>query len=584
MLTILKYIRNYWQMSLLVILLLMAQAFADLKLPEYTAQIVDEGILLGNTDGFVLMAGIKMLALSLFIMADMIAVGFLSARVSASIGRDLRGSVFKKVISFSNAEMDRFSTASLITRSTNDIQQVQMVSMMLLRMVCFAPIMGVGGFLKVMQTAPSMSWIIGIAVLGIGCLVFSLMWVVMPRFKKMQMLVDRVNLVAREILTGLSVIRAFSQEEHEEKRFEGANSDLMRNSLFTGRVMNILSPCMTLMMNGVTVLIVWVGAGRIDQGMLLVGDMMAFITYTMQVVMSFLMLTMMSIMLPRAMVAAKRIDEVLQTKASILDPQNPVELEEKHGLVEFDHVYFRYPGAQEDALEDISFTARPGETTAIIGSTGCGKTTLVRLLPRLYDVTGGQIRLDGVDIRDLSQHDLREMLGYVPQKGMLFSGTIAENLKFGCPDASEELVRKAATIAQAQQFIDEKEDGYESKIAQGGTNVSGGQKQRLSIARAITKEPLVYIFDDSFSALDYKTDVVLRKALREEVTDATVIIVAQRISTILHAEQIIVLDEGRIVGRGTHEELMRTCDTYQQIAKSQLSAAELGLEGGVGRE
>jgi ATP-binding cassette subfamily B multidrug efflux pump len=533
---------------------------------------------------YLLKTGAKMLGMALLIMAAMIVVGYIASWVSAAVSRDLRGTIFKQVVSFSNAEMDRFSTASLITRSTNDVQQVQMVIVVLLRMVFYAPILGIGGFMKVMRTTPSMAWIIGIAVAAIICMVAVLMAVAMPKFNIMQTLVDRVNLVAREILTGLPVIRAFSREKFEEKRFEQANRDLTKNSLFTSRVMTVMMPAMTLLMNGVTVLIVWVGSKGIDMGNLQVGDMMAFITYTMQIVMSFLMLTMASIMLPRAMVAAKRIDEILTTKSTILDPEKPERIEQKKGLVEFDHVNFRYPGADEDALEDITFTAKPGETTAIIGSTGCGKSTLVRLLPRFYDVTGGQIRLDGVDIRNITQHELREELGYVPQKGVLFSGTIADNLRYGRQEATDQEIAKAAEIAQAAEFIESKQDRYDSLISQGGTNVSGGQKQRLSIARAVAKRPNVYIFDDSFSALDYKTDVTLRKALKEEVADSTVIIVAQRISTILHAEQILVLDEGRIVGRGMHDELMKSCETYQQIAKSQLSSAELGLDAAAAGE
>lgn len=542
---------------------------------EYEAMGVD---LDGWQMRYLLRTGGKMLGMALLIMAAMIAVGYLASWVSAAVGRDLRGSVFGKVVSFSNAEIDRFSTASLITRSTNDIQQEQMVVVMLLRLVFYAPILGIGGFIKVMRTTPSMAWIIGIAVLGIVCMVAVLMAVAMPKFNRMQTLVDRVNLVAREMLTGLPVIRAFSREKFEEKRFEKANRDLTKNSLFTSRVMTVMMPAMTLLMNGVTVLIVWVGAKGIDLGNLQVGDMMAFITYTMQIVMSFLMLTMMSIMLPRAMVAAKRIDEILSVETTILDPARPKERKEKRGLLEFDHVSFCYPEACEDALEDITFTAKPGETTAIIGSTGCGKSTLIRLIPRFYDVTGGQIRLDGVDIRDIPQKELREELGYVPQKGVLFTGTIADNLRYGRQNASEEELAKAAAIAQATEFIESRQEGYDSLISQGGTNVSGGQKQRLSIARAIARRPKVYLFDDSFSALDYKTDAALRRALKEEVSDSTVILVAQRISTILHAEQILVLEEGRIVGKGTHEELMKSCETYQQIAKSQLSSAELGLE------
>lgn len=526
--------------------------------------------------------GVKMLGLALLGMVVSVLVGLLAARAAARTGRDLRNRVFHKVIGFSNGEMDKFSTASLITRSTNDIQQIQMVTVMLLRMVAYAPIIGIGGIIKVLQTNTSMTWIIAVAVGTIFCLVMVLMAVAMPKFKMMQKLVDRLNLVAREILTGIPVIRAFSREKHEEERFDAANKDLMKTQLFTNRAMSFMMPAMMLIMNGITVLIVWVGAHGIDLGNLQVGDMMAFITYTMQIVMAFLMITMISIMLPRAAVSAERIDEILKTDPEIRDKQNAraVPLKGK-GEIRFNHVSFRYPNADEDVLEDIDFTAKPGETTAIIGSTGSGKSTLVQLIPRLYDVSKGSITMDGVDIRDLSQHDLREEIGYVPQKGVLFSGTIASNLRFGAEDATDQQIAEAARIAQAADFIEEKPEKYDSPIAQGGTNVSGGQKQRLSIARAIAKNPKVYVFDDSFSALDYKTDITLRKALKSAVAESTVIIVAQRISTIIHAEKILVLDEGRIVGMGTHEELLRDNEVYRQIAMSQLSAKELEGKTGV---
>lgn len=526
--------------------------------------------------------GVKMLALALLGMVVSVLVGLLAARAAARTGRDLRNRVFHKVIGFSNGEMDKFSTASLITRSTNDIQQIQMVTVMLLRMVAYAPIIGIGGIIKVLQTNTSMTWIIAVAVGTIFCLVMVLMAVAMPKFKMMQKLVDRLNLVAREILTGIPVIRAFSREKHEEERFDAANKDLMKTQLFTNRAMSFMMPAMMLIMNGITVLIVWVGAHGIDLGNLQVGDMMAFITYTMQIVMAFLMITMISIMLPRAAVSAERIDEILKTDPEIRDKQNAraVPLKGK-GEIRFNHVSFRYPNADEDVLEDIDFTAKPGETTAIIGSTGSGKSTLVQLIPRLYDVTKGSITMDGVDIRDLTQHDLREEIGYVPQKGVLFSGTIASNLRFGAEDAADQQIAEAARIAQAADFIEEKPEKYDSPIAQGGTNVSGGQKQRLSIARAIAKNPKVYVFDDSFSALDYKTDIALRKALKSAVAESTVIIVAQRISTIIHAEKILVLDEGRIVGMGTHEELLKDNEVYRQIAMSQLSAKELEGKTGV---
>ena len=526
---------------------------------------------------YLLSAGLKMVGMALLMGLVTVLVGFFASRIGAGIGMNLRDGVFKRVVGFSNAEMDRFSTASLITRSTNDIQQIQMVSVMLLRMVAYAPILGIGGVLKVMQTGAGMGWIIVLAILVILGYVMVLMSVTMPKFKLMQKLVDNINLVSREILTGLSVIRAFGREKKEEERFDGANKELTKTMLFTNRVMTFMMPGMMMIMNVLTVGIVWVGAHKIDAGTMQVGAMTAFITYAMMIVMSFLMLTMMSIMLPRAAVAAERIDEVIHTESSIQDPKAPEELTVHDGVVRFEHVNFRYPGAEEDVLHDIDFVAEPGKTTAIIGSTGCGKSTLVNLIPRLYDVTGGQITLDGKDIRNITMADLREEIGFVPQKGVLFSGTIASNLRFGKDDASDEQIKKAAEIAQATEFIEAKDDKYDSSIAQGGSNVSGGQKQRLAIARAIAKDPKIFIFDDSFSALDLKTDAALRKALAENVKDSTVIIVAQRISTILHAEQILVLDDGRIVGKGTHEELLKNCSVYQEIAKSQLSASELGL-------
>ena len=526
---------------------------------------------------YLLSAGLKMVGMALLMGLVTVLVGFFASRIGAGIGMNLRDGVFKRVVGFSNAEMDRFSTASLITRSTNDIQQIQMVSVLLLRMVAYAPILGIGGVIKVMQTGAGMGWIIVLAILVILGYVMVLMSVTMPKFKLMQKLVDNINLVSREILTGLSVIRAFGREKKEEERFDGANKELTKTMLFTNRVMTFMMPGMMMIMNVLTVGIVWVGAHKIDAGTMQVGAMTAFITYAMMIVMSFLMLTMMSIMLPRAAVAAERIDEVIHTESSIQDPKAPEELTVHDGVVRFEHVNFRYPGAEEDVLHDIDFVAEPGKTTAIIGSTGCGKSTLVNLIPRLYDVTGGQITLDGKDIRNITMADLREEIGFVPQKGVLFSGTIASNLRFGKDDASDEQIKKAAEIAQATEFIEAKDDKYDSSIAQGGSNVSGGQKQRLAIARAIAKDSKIFIFDDSFSALDLKTDAALRKALAENVKDSTVIIVAQRISTILHAEQILVLDDGRIVGKGTHEELLKNCSVYQEIAKSQLSASELGL-------
>ena len=527
---------------------------------------------------YLVTAGLKMVGMALIIGIVTILIGFFASRVGAGIGRDLREKVFRKVVSFSNAEMDKFSTASLITRSTNDIQQIQMVAVLLLRMVAYAPIVGAGGVIKVMETGAGMGWIIVLAIVVIMSYIMILNSIAMPKFKLMQKLVDNINLVSREILTGLSVIRAFGREEKEEERFDEANRSLTKTMLFTNRVMTFMMPGMMMLMNLLSIGIVWVGAHKIDAGNMQVGAMTAFITYAMMIVMSFLMLTMLSIMIPRAAVAANRIEEVLQTESSIRDVAEPEQMISHNGVVKFSHVNFRYPGAEADVLHDIDFIAEPGKTTAIIGSTGCGKSTLVNLIPRLYDVTDGSITLDGKDIRDIRMADLREEIGFVPQKGILFSGTIASNLRFGKEDASDAQIGKAAEIAQATEFIEAKEKKYDSEIAQGGSNVSGGQKQRLAIARAIAKDPKIFIFDDSFSALDLKTDAALRKALAENVKDSTVIIVAQRISTILHAEQILVLDDGIIVGKGTHEELLASCDVYQQIAKSQLSAKELGLE------
>lgn len=545
---------------------------------EYAAMGLDLDQIQMN---YLLSTGGRMLGIALLMAVAAILVGLLASRTAAQLGMSLRGDVFKTVMSFSNTEIDKFSTASLITRSTNDIQQVQMVVVLMLRIVIYAPILGIGGIIKVATTHTGMEWIIAVAVGSALVLVALLMSLALPKFKRMQTLVDKMNLVSREILTGLPVIRAFSREKHEEKRFDLANLDLKKTQLFTNRVMTFMMPMMMLLMNGVSILIVWNGGHGIDAGTMQVGDMIAFITYTMQIVMSFLMIAMIAIFLPRASVAAGRIDEVLQTKPVIRDKRKVKDntKEQWQGVVAFEDVSFRYPDAGADVLEHITFTAKPGQTTAIIGSTGSGKSTLLNLIPRFFDVSYGRITMDGVDIRDLSQHKLHELLGYVPQKGVLFSGDIQSNLKFGGADITDQTMKEAAEIAQAKEFIDSKPDGYQTPIAQGGTNVSGGQKQRLSIARAIAKNPRVFLFDDSFSALDYKTDVILRRALNEKVKDATVIIVAQRISTILHADQIVVLDEGRIAGIGTHEELMKHCPTYQEIARSQLSAAELGGEG-----
>ena len=546
---------------------------------EYEAQGVAQDVQMG----YLFRVGGQMLALTLLMVAVAVAVGFLASRVSAAIGRDLRRETFSSVIGFSNAEIENFSTASLITRTTNDIQQVQFVCVILLRMVAYAPILGIGGVLHVVGNSSGLSWIVVLDVALLLLLLLFLMSVAMPKFKVMQQLVDRLNLVSREILTGIMPVRAFSREKFEEQRFDKANRELMGTQLFTNRAMVAMMPFMTLIMNGTSLLIVWFGGKAMDAGTMQVGEMIAFITYTMQIVMSFLMLAMVAVMLPRAGVAADRIDEVIRTKATIRDPDEAAaKAAQAHtdwqGVVQFEDVSFRYPGADSDALEHISFTAKPGETTAIIGSTGCGKSTLLNLIPRFYDVTGGKVTVDGIDVREMPQAQLHDLLGYVPQKGVLFSGTIDSNLKFGGEDITDAQVHKAASIAQATDFIEAKPEGYQSPIAQGGSNVSGGQKQRLSIARAIAKNPKVYLFDDSFSALDYKTDVTLRRALKAQTDNATVIIVAQRISTVLHANQILVLDEGRLVGKGTHAQLMVSCPEYQEIARSQLSQKELALD------
>ena len=519
--------------------------------------------------------GVEMILMTLLMVASAVLTGLVAARVAAGVGCDLRESIFKRVISFSDAEINRFSTASLITRSTNDVQQIQMVTVMLLRMVLYAPVLAVGGIIKVVESGASMGWVIVVAVAGILVVLGVLMAIALPKFKIMQDLVDRVNLVSREILTGIPVIRAFGREKFEEERFDKANKDLTKTSLFVNRVMTFMMPVLMFIMYAVTILIEWVAAHRIDSGELQVGSMTAFITYTMMIIMSFLMIGMLSVMLPRAGVAADRIKEVIDTESTICDKPDCKKLEAVKGVVRYEHVSFAYPGADEDVLTDLDFEARPGETTAIIGSTGCGKSSLVQLMPRFYDVTGGKITIDGTDIRDVSIESLRENIGYVPQKGVLFSGTIASNIRFGAEDASDEQLKKAAAIAQATDFIEEKDKQYDSSISQGGTNVSGGQKQRLAIARAVARNAKIYIFDDSFSALDFKTDVAVRKALREDMTDSTVFIVAQRVSTILHADQILVLDEGKIVGKGTHKELMENCPVYEQIARSQLSEKEI---------
>ena len=525
---------------------------------------------------YLLVTGAKMIGLAFLIMAAAVSVTLLSARLAAKLSRILREKVFEKVMSFTNSEFDKFSTASLITRSTNDIQQIQMFMTMVFRIVVYAPLMGIGGIFKVLTTNAKMTWTIAIGVIAIMLVIFVLFKVAMPKFKILQKLIDRLNLVTREILTGLSVIRAFSTEKHEEERFDKANMDLMKTNLFVNRAMTFMMPTMMLIMNGLTVLIVYVGASNIDAGKMQVGDLMAFIQYAMQIIMSFLMITAMSIMLPRANVSARRINEVLETEVSVQDPEDPVQpSQDVKGTVEFDHVSFAYPEAGENVITDISFKAEKGETVAIIGSTGSGKSTLINLIPRFYDATEGSVKVDGVDVRKMTQKDVRDRIGYVPQKGVLFSGTIDSNIRYGKTEISEDAVKKAAEVAQATEFIDTKPERYKTPIAQGGSNVSGGQKQRLSIARAIAKDPEIFIFDDSFSALDFKTDSTLRKALKEHTKEATTIIVAQRISTILNADKILVLDDGHMAGIGSHKELMKSCEVYRQIAMSQLSEEEL---------
>ena len=537
-----------------------------------------------NTDSiqnqYIIMAGLKMLGISLIIMISAISIMCLSARVAARLAKTLREKVFKKVLRFSNKEFSEYSTASLITRSTNDIQQIQGLIAILFRVLVYAPIIGIGGFLRVLsQSDNSMAWIIGVAIIAILFVVATLFIIAMPRFKKLQQLIDKLNLVAREILTGLPVIRAFNTEKKEEKRFDKANMDLTKTNLFVNRAMSFMMPTLMLIMNGISLLIVWVGAHGIDNGTMQVGNMMAFIQYTMQIVMSFLMISMVSIMLPRASVSANRINEIIETDEAIKDSKEPKKLNpNKKGLVEFKNVSFRYPDSDEEVLSDISFTAEPGKTTAIIGSTGSGKSTIVNLIPRFYDITSGNLLIDGVDIKDISNKDLRKIIGFVPQKGILFSGTIESNIKYGNPNMSDEQMIEAAQIAQATEFIESKPEKYKEPIAQGGSNVSGGQKQRLSIARAIAIDPEILVFDDSFSALDFKTDSILRAELAKKTQNKTVIIVAQRINTILNADQIIVLEDGKVVGKGTHEELIKTNETYKQIALSQLSAKELNLE------
>ncbi|EDT76781.1 ABC transporter ATP-binding protein [Clostridium butyricum] len=554
---------------------LLSQAGISYVKNEYKAVGIDTD---KEQINYIFNSGIKMIGLALIGGISIVLVSFFASRVAASLAKILRKDVFEKVLSFSNVEFDKFSTASLITRTTNDIVQIQTFVVMMLRMIFYAPILGCGGIIKVLGTNKSMTWIIAVAVGTILIVISILFGLAMPRFKRIQTLIDKVNQIAREILTGLPVIRAFTTEKHEENRFDDANKDLTKTNLFVSRIMTCMMPSMMLIMNAISVLIVWIGAGQINDGNMQVGDLMAFIQYTMQIVMSFLMISMVSMILPRALVSAKRIEEVLKTELSIIDPSSSQNINvSKKGYVEYQNVYFKYPDGEE-VLSDISFTAKPGKVTAIIGSTGSGKSTLVNLLPRFFDVTSGKILIDGVDVRNLTQHELREKIGFVPQKGVLFSGTIKSNIKYGKKNAKDSEMKRAAKIAQASQFIESKDEAYDTEISQGGTNVSGGQKQRISIARAVIKNPEILVFDDSFSALDYKTDVALRRALREETKNTTKILVAQRISTVLDAYEILVLDKGKIVGRGTHKDLMENCDTYRQIAFSQLSKEELANE------
>ena len=569
-----KYLKPYlWQIAA-VLALVFVQAMTDLQLPDYMSQIVNQGVLAGDT-GAILATGLKMIGITLLGSVCTIASGYLASRVATAYARDLRAAVFDRVEQFSLTEFNKFSTASLITRSTNDVQQVMMVMIIFLRMIVMAPIMAVGGILKAVETNPSMTWIVAAAVACLFVLMGLLFTLGMPKMKIMQKLVDRLNLVTRENLTGMRVIRAFNTENYEEQRLDKANRDLTKTSLFVNRLMTIMQPMMMLLMNATTVLIIWVGANAVGAGTMQVGDMMAFMQYAMQIMFSFLMVSMIFIMIPRASVSAGRIADVLETVPTITDPQTPKTTAQANGLVEFKDVTFAYPGAEAPALEHISFTARPGQTTAIIGSTGSGKSTIVNLLPRFYDVTGGDILIDGVSVKQMSQHALREKIGFVPQKGVLFTGTIRSNIAYGAPGISEEEIYKAADIAQATEFISNLPEGLDTPIAQGGTNVSGGQKQRLSIARALAKKPEIYVFDDSFSALDFKTDAALRAALKQNMGQATCLLVAQRISTVVEAEQIIVLEEGKIAGIGTHKELMQTCRVYREIALSQLTEEEL---------
>lgn len=572
--TLIKYYKPYVFLIILNLAFLFGQAMCELALPGYMSDIINDGIVKGDM-GFIRHTGLIMLIVAAGSALFAVAGSYTAAKAAAGSSRDIRRSLFSKVTHFSAAELDDFSTASLITRSTNDVQMVQQATVMILRLACFAPMMGIGAVIRALQTSVSLSWTVGVALVVILCIMLMAFYMVLPRFKVLQKKLDRLNLIMKERLSGILVIRAFNTEASEEERFAVANKELTRINMFVNRAMSFMMPALMFVMNAVSVLIIWAGAHLIEAQSLMIGDMLAYLQYAMHVIMSFLYITMMFIMIPRAFVSGQRIGEVLDEKASIEDPSQPQRINRPEGLVEFRNVSFAYPDAEEKTLEQISFTAEPGKTTAIIGGTGSGKSTLVSLIPRFYDVTEGEILMDGIDIRDISQHELRDHIGYVPQKGMLFSGTIGSNLRYGREDADESDMQEAAETAQAIAFINEKEARFEEEVAQGGTNVSGGQKQRLSIARALIRKPEVFIFDDSFSALDFSTDKALRNALSEKVGDSTIIIVAQRINTILEADQIIVLDEGRMAGRGTHEELMRNCDVYREIALSQLSEEEL---------
>lgn len=572
--TTLKYYRPYILPIVLIIAFLFGQAMCELALPGYMSDIINNGIVKQDM-GYIRHTGLIMIAVAAATVVCAIMGSLLASRAAARSSRDIRRALFRKVTAFSAAELNDFSTASLITRSTNDVQMVQQATVMILRLACFAPIMGIGAVIKALNTSVSLSWTIGIALLVILGIMTVSFFLVLPKFQVLQTKLDKLNLLMKERLSGVLVIRAFNTEKSEEKRFDIANRDLTKINMFTNKAMSFMMPMLMFVMNGVSILIVWAGAHLVNDGSLMIGDMLAYLQYAMHVIMSFLFITMMFIMIPRAIVSAKRIGEVLDVEPSIEDPEMPETVEDHRGVVEFDHVSFSYPDAEKEVLEDISFTARPGRTTAIIGGTGSGKSTLISLIPRFYDATEGSVRVDGKDVREITQHELRDQIGYVPQKGLLFSGTIASNLQYGKEDATEAEMLEAAETAQAMDFIREKEHGLDEEVAQGGTNVSGGQKQRLSIARALVKKPKIYIFDDSFSALDFKTDKALREALKEKVGDSTIIIVAQRINTIIDADQILVLDEGRLAGKGTHDELMQTCDVYREIALSQLSEEEL---------